>query len=731
MNISCMTKLIKEGRITKEEGESLQKEFQANPQGFREKAQKNAENAQIKTKKSALEMKMIRDYEGQMKTHSNPKEYLESLITRKGGIGAKDMNVEFKIKQVHAAVLQPLAKHINKLRSKWGGFVMDKKLLDNITNSFFKGTDDATANTISNAMRDVFKQTNELADKYGVKTITDINQLAPLSNKIQTMTAEQFDKIVRPLVDNPNDIRKAYDAALDGEELFEGGFKFKSGDALAEYQKKIGGDSFSNLINYVDRMSADISSAHVLGKNAQATIKKLAKAGKLSNDDTAQLINTWEHATGKVRTVQPKGVKGVVSKIIQGLRTLSTAAMMGASVLVTGLDIATMGLTARYNGLPVMKMYGKMLKNMVSRDSRMELAQVGFQLESVLSSLSNMSKFNPHATQSDTMNKIATGVLRTSGLLAAADAMKLAVKNTFLVQFKDLSKTTFEALATKNPNMYKQLDAYGITKKDWDVMRKSIGDDVMLDPLKLTKMNDEVGSKFFRLMNEEADTAVVTPGARSAHWTSLGKDKGTIAGETVRSISQFKSTIVEQITTHIYRAAQQQGTGNKISYMAQYIASTTILGGMVYQLKEISKGNTPADPTKDPVKFFAESLRQAGSIPYITDTLLPNMIDPKYGSDGIESLFSPASLNKVTNILKQGTKAVLEEDDGKRAKAQSRLTRELIGFIPANNHVFVKAYSEYFKNYVGTMIDPKGEAKRQRKKNKDLKEMGQKSWIMP
>lgn len=730
MNMSCIAKLIEDGKLTREEAELFAKEYNANPQQFRDKITKNSENAQKNTKKSALDIKKIRDYEAQLTGHKSPFEFIEALITRGRGLGAKTDNVEFKIKQVHATVLQPLAKHLDQLRSKWGGLILDKKLLDNVTNVFFKGDgDDAAANSIANAMRQVFKDTNDLADKFGVATVKDIGNITPLSNRIQGMTYDEFLSITKDLVYNTEDIRKAYDSAMEGDEIFQEGLKFKSGDALAEYQKKIGGDSFSNLINYVDRLSADIASAHVLGKNAQATIRKLSKAGKLSNDETSQLINTYEHAAGKVKSVVPKGAKGAVSKLIQTLRTLGTAAMMGSSVLVAGLDIATMGLTARYNGLPVMKMYGKMLKNLASKDSRMELAQVGFQLESVLSSLTNMSRFNPHATQSNTLNNLATGVLRTSGLLAVSDAMKLAVKNTFLVQFKDLSKTTFETLMHTNPRMHKQLNQYGITKKDWDIMRKSMDDDIMLNPMKLTELNNEVGSKFFRLINEEADTAVVTPGARSAHWTSLGKDKGTLTGETVRSIAQFKSTIVEQITTHIMRATRQQGTGNQMAYGAQYVAATTILGGMVFQLKEISKGNTPADPTKDPVKFFAESLRQGGAIPYLTDTLIPNMIDPKYGTDGIESLFSPASLNKTTSIMKSATKAFLDGDEDKRAKAQARLSREVMSAIPGNNIVYLKAFTEYYKNFVSAMIDEKGERTRQRKKQKELEKMNQKSLI--
>jgi len=726
MNLKCITKLIDTNVITKEEADNIYKEFQKDP----EYITKQKQNATNNKKASAVKLQRNIKRINEIKVSETPFADVEALITRAKGLGAKTDNVEYRIKQVHATVLQPLAKHIDALRSKWGGLVLDTTLLTNITKTFFKGNvDDATANTIANAMKVTFKDVNELANKFGIKTIDDISQIAPLSNKIQGMTYEEFSNITKDLIHNPQDLRKAYDSALEGEEIFNEGLKFKSGDALAEYQQKIGGDSFSNLINYVDRMSADIASAHVLGKNAKQTIRDLGKAGKLSDDEITRLTNTLDHATGRITTKIPKGAAGFVAKTISSLRALGTAAMMGGSVIMTGMDIATMGLTARYNGLPMMKMYSKMIKNLVSKDSRMELAQVGFQLESVLSSLSNTSRFNPHSSSSDMFNKMATGVLRTSGLLAVSDAMKMAVKNTFLVTFKDLEKTTWKGLINKNPAMLKQLKQFGINEKDWNTMRKSIKDDIMLNPMKLTELDNEVGSKFFRLINEEADTAVITPGARSAHFTSLGKDKGTIIGETVRGISQFKSTIVEQVTTHLYRASMQQGAANQIAYASQYLIATTILGGMVYQLKELSKGNTPANPVKDPVGFFAESLRIGGAVPYFTDTVLPNMIDPKFGTSGLEGLFSPASLNRVTGLLNSGVKAFLSEDKEKQNTAQNKLVREIISMVPGNNIAYLKAATEYMKSYVGYVINPKEERKRQKMIERKLKKSGQKSMI--
>ena len=722
---SCIADLISTNKISQDFGDRISNLYQENPNDFLRVMKEQSDIDKVNFSNSTKRMKKQYDLEASI-APDNAFQQISELITKGRGGPSKNKgnNIEYRIKQVHAKVMIPLAKHLNVLRSKAGGIVVNKKLIDNLSSAIMNKVShsEPQVNSIVTAMKQTLTDMNKLADSAGVKgIINDLADIAPLSNKIQGYSKQEFVDIMTPLVkDSQKDLEQVYKRAIEGEEIAK--MSFKNGDALAEYQKKIGaGDPFSNLINYIDRMTASVSSAEVLGVNGKATIRNLARKHNLSDTETHQLTNMYEHATGTITTKVPEGISGLVANVISGLRAIGTATMMGAAVITSLLDVGTMAMVARYNGLPIMTMYGKMIQNLVSRESRMEMAQLGFQLESVMSSLAQISRFSPHASSSNTLNQISTGVLRVSGLLATSDAMKLAVKNTFLVTFKDVEKHAFKDILQANPKFYKQMKEYGINEQDWKTIQKSMKDDFRLDP---SVLDDSVGSKVYRMVNEEADHAIVTPGARSAYWTSFGQDKGTVAGEIVKSMTQFKSTVVEQVFTHLFRGMQQQGVHNKVAYMAQYTAITIILGGMVAQLKEVTKNNTPVDYEKNPKAFISMAIKEGGTVPILND-IVAHLIDPKWYDDPT-NVANMAALSRPIQII-ENTYDTLTTDD--KAKHMSKLVQNIEKMIPGTNIWYAKAFNAYLTSSLGYAISPKEERAKQKGINKRRKEQGQKQII--
>lgn len=728
--ISCFTKLLKDGDISQATFDTLA-DAQSKSKTFDDmnaKIDENINSISTNYKNRALNHKKIVDLQDYAKNAPDSGEAISDLITKRKGGPASVSNIEYTIKEYAGRAMIPLSKYMDDLRSKFGGLKINTKLLDNISMRIFDTTAqvDKQVSGIVKAMEDSLKLTNERLMANGITPVIDnLSQLGALSNKISNISADQFFDFARPLLQNSDDeIRAAYKAAQEGEEVMA--FKFNNGAAETEYRKRIGGDSFSNLINYIDRASAKAAAANVLGMNPAQTIKNLAKDANLKEAETARLINMYQHATG---TATQKANPNKVALSLSAARAIGTASMMGSSPITALLDVATMGLTAIFNGLPQMKLFSKMVKNLASKKSRMELNQLGFQLESVMSALSNTSRFNPHSTTSDTLNKVSTGVLRVSGLLAMSDASKLAVKNTFLVNFRDYKTLSFASLQKKNKSFHKQLEAYNIKGKEWDEIRNAINDsDMILDP---SKLNDNVSHLVYRFINEEADYAVVTPGARSAYWTSLGQDKGTVLGETVKSMTQFKSTIVEQVMTHLYRTARVSGMENKLAYGAQYFIATTILGGMVYQIKQAANNKTPVDPTKDPLKFLGESITQGGAVPILSD-MVGQYMDPKwYDASPIEMLLKPASINTPLKIIEKGIKSVIHEGTGDTKdarKAEAGLAKDMMSLMPGQNIWYFKMFfNEYAKEFTSQLIDPKSAKKRQRRINKDMKKNNQKN----
>jgi ribosomal protein S13 len=215
----------------------------------------------------------------------------------------------------------------------------------------------------------------------------------------------------------------------------------------------------------------------------------------------------------------------------------------------------------------------------------------------------------------------------------------------------------------------------------------------------------------------------------------LGTKKGTTTGEFVRNVTQFKSSIVETILRHVMRAMRQDTTANKIKYAAEYTVLTTLIGGMIYELKEILNGKTPVNPIEHPAEYLGESLRKGGTLPIVSDTFLPYLINPtdfeksKSVGDLALGFVTPPTLTQVLGIGVDSVQSIIEAAGGDEEKAQKELSRAVtstLKLVPGSNMWYAKEmYNEYVIDSVKKILDPNGYAKSQRREKKEMEKLDQ------
>ena len=136
-----------------------------------------------------------------------------------------------------------------------------------------------------------------------------------------------------------------------------------------------------------------------------------------------------------------------------------------------------------------------------------------------------------------------------------------------------------------------------------------------------------MASQFQAHLLDEQGMAVVEAGLRERTWMSPGTRKGTAMGEIMKSMLQFKSFSASFLMRHGSRTMAQQGIKGKAAYAIPLIAMTTVLGGLVVQLKELANGNDPQtmwdsdDPEKS-LEFFKRSFVAGGGLPVLGDILV-------------------------------------------------------------------------------------------------------------
>lgn len=138
-------------------------------------------------------------------------------------------------------------------------------------------------------------------------------------------------------------------------------------------------------------------------------------------------------------------------------------------------------------------------------------------------------------------------------------------------------------------------------------------------------IRDEIATRLQAHYLDEQGMAVIEAGLRERTMLQ-GGGRGTIQGELWRSITQFKSFPTALMMRHGSRGFSRPNGKGKAAYLMPLIAMTTLLGGLVVQLREIVGGNDPLtmydsnDPEKT-MEFFKRSMVQGGGLSFLGDIL--------------------------------------------------------------------------------------------------------------
>lgn len=118
------------------------------------------------------------------------------------------------------------------------------------------------------------------------------------------------------------------------------------------------------------------------------------------------------------------------------------------------------------------------------------------------------------------------------------------------------------------------------------------------------KFRRDVKASLRAYFAEEVDHLVVTPGARERAWMRQGTQAGTVQGEILRFIGQFKAFPVaftnRVLGREIYLRGDRRlmrGIASGGWGLAHIIIATSIFGYLAGAAKSIARGQTPRDPT--------------------------------------------------------------------------------------------------------------------------------------
>ena len=482
--------------------------------------------------------------------------------------------------------------------------------------------------------------------------------------------------------------------------------QFKNADAWLEYQRKFGNPNmFDHIVGSISSLSREVAILEILGPHPEAALKfmdrltdeasartavsgvgKVARAAAekahRSGSPLTQLYNT---VTG--RTAIPGGA-GWIASASQANRNLVIAATLGSSWLVALGDTATMGLTARMNGMSSTKLIARHMK-MFSKNSladRELSLQLGLGAQGAASRALGVQRIMGEVTGPELSERVADTAMRMSFLSPWTEMGRWSFGIEFLAHITNSASKGFDEI---DPMLRRSFQRHGVTPEDWDLIRST---DKWVDPesgAKFLRADDvargEFGTPAFDAANRlqqaifaETEFAIVSaaPQVRSAA-TALGP-AGTFWGEVMRNTFLFKGFPLSIQYMHWSRIMAMQGAGQKVQYAAWMVGGMTSIGALAHQLSQIATGKDPInmDPREN-IDFWARAIAKGGSLGLIGDIVFSD--HERWDTGLFEGLLGPVAgqVGDIAGMTLGNAQKFLSGDE-------TDLGRDLSRFIQKN-----------------------------------------------
>lgn len=406
---------------------------------------------------------------------------------------------------------------------------------------------------------------------------------------------------------------------------------FNTADDWMAYQKAFGNvDAFDVMMGHISNMSREIAMLEVLGPNPNATLEFMKQsvlqrsAGDFAKENKARytlkrLDDLYGYLSGK--TMAPVDTRW--GNVLAGTRQLLQAAQLGAASIAAITDVNFQRIARAASGLPQTTIISDYLKQMnpLSIEEKGRLAiRTGLIAEGWMTIASAQQRYVGDITGPEITRRIADFVMKASLLSPITNAGRWAFGMEFYGTLADNIGKRFDEL---DPTLKNTMEKYGIGSDKWDIMRSTELYDhkgaKFLRPEDIEFREDisprlarELSTRIMEMVDTETQYAVPSTTAQGRTFLINDTRAGTVSGEVMRSFGMYKGFGVSLVNFHLMRGMSQKGMRGKGKYFADLIISTTLMGALAMQLKEMSKGRDPRPMTD--TEFWMAALLQGGGL---------------------------------------------------------------------------------------------------------------------
>lgn len=513
---------------------------------------------------------------------------------------------------------------------------------------------------------------------------------------------------------------------------------FKDADSWFKYNEQYGKGSVMDAMWYAaDKAAHSTAVMQKLGTNPEAMFKRIhednlrrandrgdfAMVDKLQGNPNQGL---YDAVTGKASI--PGNAR--LASIGANVRSVMQLKSLGGVLLSAFPDLNATSATLRANGIPIWEgLFHQMRSIMPVGEHAKEIAHaLGAGIDGMTGHIVN--RFRAEDGVPGKMTDIINMFHKINGLTYWTDAQKSGMG---LALSHNLAAHAEKDFASLRPMMQDTLRQYGIEGAEWDTARataqKAADGRHYLLPSEIS--DPAVSQKFQTYITDQIREGLNEPTARSRLITSWGTRPGTVSGEIVRSLMQFRNFTATYMERHggrvFYRGGKTDWPG--VIYLA---VGMSLTGYVSNTLRDALSNKSPRMPETAGgwAALGADAIAAGGALGVIGDAIFRD--STKSAGDVLTSLAGPAPdmaaqlLGAIHAISSKAT-----EDGGHSTKSTGGVAaQQAFKFISSNapNLFYVKAAYDYiFGHALGEMVNPGT----QRRYERLLKKNGQQQILKP
>lgn len=443
---------------------------------------------------------------------------------------------------------------------------------------------------------------------------------------------------------------------------------WRSPEAWLDYQRQFGeGNAFAAVMHSLDRAARETALMRRWGTNPraefQADLRWLQEHYRDANPDAVlrlrSNLNSLQNRFDFLDGTANMPVNRLGARVGSATRVIESMAKLGGVAFTHLSSIGSKAAELRYHGIGFLERYGDGLESFLrgrgvkGSGTREVMDLLGAGMEGMQRDL--LSRFEPDDTAPGVLSKLANTFFKWTGLTYLMNAQKAGAEFVLSRHLGAMLDKPHDVLPAATQRL---LGLYRIDPAEWEALRgvpdhAAIGERRFLTPDAAMRLpagaSPDLAMRLHALFHDVAERAIVTPGIPERALLLGGTRPGTLWGEALRFIAQFKqwpaAAIRQGLGRELYGGQTKPAAIAGILHMA---VASMVTGYLAMTLKDLTKGRTPRDP-RDP-KTWAAAMMQGGGFGILGDYLFGDY--NRFGQNFAETALGP--------VLGQGASTAID-----------------------------------------------------------------------